>query len=66
MLCRTNVPSGGGFAPCGKPAPFGVRVGLVNCHYCQEHAEAARRFVEGIGVEGIAEIQRRTMPRLLG
>jgi hypothetical protein len=65
LSCRTSVEikDGAGeflrFEACGKPTFASVLVGGVLCHYCLEHAAAARRFVESQGNEAIAEIQRR-------
>jgi hypothetical protein len=57
--CRTGVPDGEGFRDCGKPATESVQMGLKLCHYCAEHAAAARRWAEGQGQEKIADTQRK-------
>lgn len=60
--CRTGVDDParpGSFKDCGKPVTQQVLVGHVVCHYCDEHAAAARRYVESQGQAKIAEIQSR-------
>lgn len=59
--CGTSVKTGlesPMFQACGKPSTEAVAVGLRVCHYCAEHAAAARRFVEQQGQSKIVGIQR--------
>lgn len=61
-LCRSSVETGlesRPFRPCGQPATEAVRVGSMLCHYCGQHAAAARRFVEQMRSRDIVDIQRR-------
>lgn len=61
--CRTStrvLPDNGidyHFVACGKPATQSVLVGLMLSHYCDEHAAAARRFVEKQGQASIIGTQ---------
>jgi hypothetical protein len=48
-----------GFFPCGKPVTRTESIGSMRCGYCDEHAAAARRFVEEQGQAAIAAIQQR-------
>ena len=59
-ICNTSVEAGdaGHFMACGKPATKSVAVGLQVCFYCEDHAMAARRFVEQQGQDSIKALQR--------
>ncbi len=64
-LCRTGVEikdAAGNhirFENCGLPTVQAVMVGVIECHFCLEHAAEARRYVESQGVEKITSIQQR-------
>jgi len=64
-ICQTSVPTGLGrpmFRACGRPITRAVVFGSKVCHYCDEHAAAAERFVQRKGQAAILEIERRIQP----
>lgn len=63
MNCRTGVRelAANGidyqFRACGKPTTQSMMMGLICCHYCDEHGASARRWAESQGQGKIIDTQ---------